>query len=51
MIEEFGQQIIEFIDKNFGSHQIIEHFNSFYRFQIEARVSIGKVFNLFEQFK
>ncbi|KAM3132432.1 hypothetical protein pb186bvf_015532 [Paramecium bursaria] len=34
-----------------GNFEIIEHFQSFYRFRITSGITVGKLFALFEQHK
>ena len=37
------------MQKNFGETKIIEHFQTFFRFKLQADVSIGKMFTNFEE--
>lgn len=39
---------MKFLKDDFGDYSIIEHFQSFYRFKLNANVSIGKLFGKFE---
>lgn len=42
---------MNFIEEHLGKFSIVEHFQAFYRFKIEAEVSTGKVFGAFENKK
>ena len=48
IIEDFGTIIMNFLNKEYGSYTVLEHFQSFYRFKLNANVSIGKLFGGFE---
>lgn len=45
---EYGPKVMSFVAEKLGSFTIIEHFDNFYRFQLESNISIGAVFGLFE---
>ncbi|KAL4488927.1 hypothetical protein ABPG72_005714 [Tetrahymena utriculariae] len=51
ILETHGDVVKQFIKQNLGDFTIIEHFDDFYRFRIESEISIGKMFELFEQNK
>lgn len=51
ILETRGDSIKAFIKEKLGEFTIIEHFDDFYRFRIEAKISIGKMFEEFEQNK
>ncbi|EAR97153.2 ABC transporter family protein (macronuclear) [Tetrahymena thermophila SB210] len=51
ILENLGEQIKKYIKEQLGDFSVIEHFDDFYRFRIEASISIGKMFEAFEQNK
>ena len=46
--KEYGPKLTSFIGEKLGFMTVIEHFDNFYRFQLESNISIGAVFGLFE---
>lgn len=48
IVEEYGENIMHFLETEFGTFSILEHFQSFYRFKLNSSVSIGKLFGDFE---
>lgn len=48
VVEEYGENIMHFLETEFGTFSILEHFQSFYRFKLNSSVSIGKLFGDFE---
>ena len=48
LIEENGLEIVKFITEQFGEFKLIEHFQTFFRYRIETKISVGKVFGSFE---
>ncbi|EAR86885.2 ABC transporter family protein (macronuclear) [Tetrahymena thermophila SB210] len=51
LLENLGSNLQKFIKQNLGEYSIIEHFDDFYRFRIESKISIGKMFENFENNK
>jgi len=51
MIEKYGEQLMGFFEENFGEVNIIEHFQSFYRFKASNNITIGNFFGLLEKHK
>lgn len=51
LLETRGENIKTFIKEMLGDFTIIEHFDDFYRFRIEAKIPIGKMFEEFEKNK
>lgn len=49
VIEDYGANIMNFLTTEFGEYTVLEHFQSFYRFKLNAHVSIGKLFGEFEE--
>lgn len=48
IIEDYGAQIMGYLKNEFGEFTVLEHFQSFFRFKLNASASIGKVFGGFE---
>ena len=48
IIEDYGDKIMKFLQAELGPFTVLEHFQSFYRFKLNAAVSIGKLFGSFE---
>lgn len=48
IVEEYGEKIMHFLENDFGSFNVIEHFQSFYRFKLNSSVSVGNLFGSFE---
>ncbi|KAL4488936.1 hypothetical protein ABPG72_005723 [Tetrahymena utriculariae] len=51
ILENRGEEIKKYIKEQLGDFSVIEHFDDFYRFRIESSISIGKMFEAFEQNK
>ncbi|EAR81921.2 ABC transporter family protein (macronuclear) [Tetrahymena thermophila SB210] len=51
VLEQNGENLKSFIQNKVGEYNIIEHFDDFYRFRILSDISIGKMFELFENNK
>ena len=51
IVESFGADIYEFIEKSFGEFQIIEHISNLFRIKLDSTVSVGKIFGDFEDNK
>jgi len=50
-IEKCGEQLQNFFRQSFGEINIIEHFQSFYRFRASNNITIGNFFGLLERNK
>ena len=48
-VEKEGMKLLEFLRGKFGETKILEHFQTFFRFKLQADVSIGKLFSAFEE--
>lgn len=48
ILELRGEATKKFIKEKLGEFTVIEHFDDFFRFRIEAIISIGKMFEEFE---
>lgn len=48
IVEEYGENIMQFLKMNLGTFSVLEHFQSFYRFKLNSTVSIGYLFGGFE---
>ncbi|KAL4478578.1 hypothetical protein ABPG74_006813 [Tetrahymena malaccensis] len=51
VLEQNGENLKSFIENRLGDYNIIEHFDDFYRFRILSDISIGKMFEVFENNK
>ncbi|KAL4490757.1 hypothetical protein ABPG72_021811 [Tetrahymena utriculariae] len=51
ILEQNGENLKAFIENKLGEYSIIEHFDDFYRFRIQSEISIGKMFEVFENNK
>ncbi|KAL4489354.1 hypothetical protein ABPG72_019009 [Tetrahymena utriculariae] len=51
VLEQNGENLKSFIENRLGEYNIIEHFDDFYRFRILSDISIGKMFEVFENNK
>lgn len=51
LVENQGFKVMQFIGSELGSFEIIEHFQTFYRFRLTVQITVGKLFNSFEQHK
>lgn len=51
LIERKGWNVVGFFKSEFSGYHLIEHFQNFYRFKLEANVSVGKIFGMFEENK
>lgn len=48
VVEDYGTNIMAFLEKEFENYTLLEHFQSFFRFKINSNVSVGKLFGCFE---
>ena len=48
-IEIYGIAVMNFIEQNLGPYDIIEHFQTFYRFRLKSEITVGKLFSQLEK--
>lgn len=48
LIEDYGKNIMNFIENELGKFTLLEHFQSFYRFKLDSNITIAKLFGSFE---
>ncbi|CAD8172616.1 unnamed protein product [Paramecium pentaurelia] len=51
IVEKMGDLLQKFIQQSFGQFEIIEHFQTFYRFRLLGQITVSKLFEGFEQNK
>ncbi|CAD8078681.1 unnamed protein product [Paramecium primaurelia] len=51
IVEGMGRVLMDFIMKSYGQFEIIEHFQTFYRFRLIGQVTVGGLFDGFEKNK
>jgi ATP-binding cassette subfamily A (ABC1) protein 3 len=50
-VEETGRQVHKFISEKLGGVEVLEHFQTFYRFKLKTGIPIGRIFGLFQENK
>lgn len=48
ILEEQGRAVEEFIKKELGNVELIEHFQAFFRYRLKSKTSLGKIFGQFQ---
>ncbi|CAD8082367.1 unnamed protein product [Paramecium sonneborni] len=51
LVEQNGNQLLNFIQQQLGQYEVIEHFQTFYRIRLLSNISAGKLFSAFEKNK